>query len=112
MVKVKEYIKNVYNLMRKREMLTLPSSLSYYFVLSIVPVISIILLIATNFNISTNYITNFFQKNFSSELVNFLTPLITKVKPDSASIARACSASIAAASSLSAKAAAFKHDKI
>ncbi len=78
MIKVKEYIKNVYNLMRKREMLTLPSSLSYYFVLSIVPIISLILLIATNFNISTNYITNFFQKNFSSELVSFLTPLMTK----------------------------------
>ena len=70
--KVKDYIQNVYHLMRKREMLTLPSSLSYYLV------ISLLLLIATNFNISVNYITNFFQKNFSSELVKLITPMITK----------------------------------
>ena len=74
----KKYIKNVYTLMRKPEMLTLPSSLSYYFVLSIVPVVSILLLIASNFNISVNYITSFFERNFSKELINFITPMLTK----------------------------------
>ena len=76
--KVKGYIKNVYRLMRNPQMLTLPSSLSYYFVLSIVPVISIILIIASNLNVSVNYITSFFQKNFSSEVVRLITPMITK----------------------------------
>ena len=76
--KVKGYIKNVYRLMRNPQMLTLPSSLSYYFVLSIVPVISIILIIASNLNVSVNYITSFFQKNFSSEIVRLITPMITK----------------------------------
>ena len=65
MVKVKEYIKNVYNLMRKREMLTLPSSLSYYFVLSIVPVISIILKSFKNLTLIL-----FFCNNLKNLLVN------------------------------------------
>lgn len=76
--RIKEYIKNVYTLMRKPEMLTLPSSLSYYFVLSIVPVVSLLLLIASNLNISVNYITTFFERHFSAELVSFITPMITK----------------------------------
>lgn len=63
--------------MMKPEMLTLPSSLAYYFVLSVVPIISILLLIASQFNLSINYITEFLEKNFSAELVKTITPIIT-----------------------------------
>ena len=52
----KEFSKNLYDIMMKPEMLTLPSSLAYYFVLSVVPIISILLLIASQFNLSINYI--------------------------------------------------------
>ena len=47
----KEFSKNLYDIMMKPEMLTLPSSLAYYFVLSVVPIISILLLIASQFNL-------------------------------------------------------------
>ena len=73
----KEFSKNLYDIMMKPEMLTLPSSLAYYFVLSVVPIISILLLIASQFNLSINYITEFLEKNFSAELVKTITPIIT-----------------------------------
>lgn len=75
--KFKEFSRNVYDIMMKPEMLTLPSSLAYYFVLSIVPIISLLLMIASSFNLSTSFLTEFFEKNFSSELVKMITPLVT-----------------------------------
>ena len=71
----KEFSKNLYDIMMKPEMLTLPSSLAYYFVLSVVPIISILLLIASQFNLSINYITEFLEKNFSAELVKTIVVL-------------------------------------
>lgn len=75
--KFKEFSRNVYDIMMKPEMLTLPSSLAYYFVLSIVPIISLLLMIASSFNLSTSFLTEFFENNFSSELVKMITPLVT-----------------------------------
>lgn len=75
--KFKKFSRNVYDIMMKPEMLTLPSSLAYYFVLSIVPIISLLLMIASSFNLSTSFLTEFFEKNFSSELVKMITPLVT-----------------------------------
>lgn len=73
----KVFCKNLYDMMMKPEMLTLPSSLAYYFVLAVVPIISILLLIATEFNLSTSYITEFLESNFSSELASLVTPILT-----------------------------------
>lgn len=75
--KFKEFSRNVYDIMMKPEMLTLPSSLAYYFVLSIVPIISLLLMIASSFNLSTSFLTEFFENNFSGELVKMITPLVT-----------------------------------
>ena len=55
----KVFCKNLYDMMMKPEMLTLPSSLAYYFVLAVVPIISILLLIATEFNFAYTYKSGF-----------------------------------------------------
>lgn len=75
--RVKKFWKNLYEMMNKPEMLTLPSSLAYYFVLSIVPIISILLIIASNFNLSINFITEFLENNFSKDLVDMVMPIVT-----------------------------------
>lgn len=75
--KIKDFLKNLYEIMNKPEMLTLPSTLAYYFVLSVVPIITILLLIAGSFNLSISYITEFFEKNFSPELLKMITPMFT-----------------------------------
>ena len=76
--KIKDFLKNLFEIMGKPEMLTLPSTLAYYFVLSVVPIITILLLIAGSFNLSLSYITGFFEKNFSPELVQMITPMFTE----------------------------------
>lgn len=75
MEKIKDFFKNIIDIMKRPEMLTLPSTLAYYFVLSVVPIISILLLIAASFNLSISFITDFFEKNFSSELLDMITPI-------------------------------------
>ena len=76
--KIKDFVTNILEIMKKPEMLTLPSTLAYYFVLSAVPIISIILVIATSFNLSASYITDFISQNFSEDLMNLLTPILTE----------------------------------
>lgn len=76
--RIKEFIKNILDIMKKPEMLTLPSTLAYYFVLSAVPIISIVILIATSFNLSISFITDFISNNFSEDLVNLITPIFTE----------------------------------
>lgn len=76
--KIKEFIKNILDIMKKPEMLTLPSTLAYYFVLSAVPIISIVLLIATSFNLSASFIIDFIAENFSKDLVKLITPIFTE----------------------------------
>lgn len=76
--KIKDFLKNIIDILKRPEMLTLPSTLAYYFVLSVVPVISILLLIAGSFNLSISYITEFIEKNFSPELMKLITPMFTE----------------------------------
>lgn len=75
--KIKDFFKNIIDIMKRPEMLTLPSTLAYYFVLSVVPIISILLLIAGSFNLSISFITDFFEKNFSAELLDMITPIFS-----------------------------------
>lgn len=77
MEKIKDFFKNLFEILKKPEMLILPSTLAYYFVLSIVPIISVLLLFASSFNLSTSYITGFIEKNFSPELMKLITPMFT-----------------------------------
>lgn len=73
----KKFVSNVYSYMARPEMLTLPSSLAYYFFLALVPIVSFLLMLAARLNLSTNYIVMFIEKNFSRELVSMITPMIT-----------------------------------
>jgi len=76
--KIKEFVKNVFDIMKKPEMLTLPSTLAYYFVLSAVPIISIVLFIATSFNLSASFILDFIADNLSQDLVKLITPIFSE----------------------------------
>ncbi len=78
MDKIKDFVNNVLDIMKKPEMLTLPSTLAYYFVLSAVPIISIVILIATSFNLSASFITDFIADNLSEDLANLITPIFSE----------------------------------
>lgn len=59
-------------------MLILPGHLAYFFVLSIVPIITIIFFIATSFHLPLDTILNFIKDNFSTDILKLLTPIITE----------------------------------
>lgn len=80
MQKIKQYVKNFLNLISKPEMMTLPGNLAYYFVISVVPILTIIAYAASLFNLSTSYITEFLNKSFSEEIVTLIVPMITGVE--------------------------------
>ncbi len=75
--KISYFWKNFIDLLKKREMSILPGHLAFFFVLSIVPIISLIVYVATSFNISVHIITDFIENSFSTEVANLLSPILT-----------------------------------
>ena len=74
--KLKVFFKNLIDIMKRKEMLILPGHLAFYFVLSVVPIITIIFFVATSFNLSLSVITNFIEVNFSKEVLNIIYPIL------------------------------------
>ena len=70
--KIKSFLKNFLKIVRKPEMKILPGQLAFYFVLAIVPTISLISYIASLLNLSSAVIYNFLSNAFSKELANIL----------------------------------------
>ncbi len=66
----------------KREMAVLPGHLAFFFVLSVVPIISLIFYIASSFNLPVNLITDFIEESFSTEVSKLLTPIFTHTSFD------------------------------
>lgn len=75
-MKTKKFYKQFWKLIKKKEMLILPGNLAYFFVLSLVPMITLIFSIASSFNLSTEVITTFIESNFSSDVLNLIVPML------------------------------------
>lgn len=63
--------------LKRREMSILPGHLAFFFVLSIVPIISLIVYIASSFNLPVQMISDFIESSFSTEVASLLSPMIT-----------------------------------
>lgn len=85
-MKLRDKIKNVYQSFKKiisrPEMAVLPGHLAYFFVLSVVPIITLIGYAASFFNLPMNFISNFLEKAFSSEVVKLIMPILNTAKLD------------------------------
>lgn len=69
---IKEFFNNFFKVLRRRDMVILPGNLSFYFVLAIIPVLSIISYGASILNLSVDYVYDFISKLFSSEIANLI----------------------------------------
>lgn len=74
--KIKEYIKKIITIIRKPVMSILPGQLAFSFVLTVIPIIALIAIIATTFSISLNSITEFITESFPKAVSDLLLPLI------------------------------------
>jgi membrane protein len=71
-IKINNFLKNVYKIIMKPEMVILPGQLAFYFVLSIVPTISLISYWAKILKYPTDFIYSFIANAFSSDIANVL----------------------------------------
>lgn len=69
---IKDFIKNVYKVFRKPEMVILPGNIAFYICLAIIPILSLISYGASILNLSTNVIYNFISHSFSKEIAELI----------------------------------------
>lgn len=69
---IKEFIHNIFTVLRKPEMIILPGSLSFFFVLAVMPTLSLICYGASSLNLSVDYIYNFLATSFSKEIADII----------------------------------------
>ena len=74
---MKKYFKKLYNVIKMKEMRILPGHLSYFLVMSIMPLITLISFIASLFNFSIMEITEFAFQFLPTEVVNLILPMFT-----------------------------------
>ena len=67
--KIKGYFKNLFKILEKPEMTILPSNIAFNIILAIIPLLTIIVLIASSFDISIDMVTKFVE-SFMTEQVS------------------------------------------
>lgn len=69
---IKEFFKNFYKVLRKPNMVILPGNLAFYFVLAIIPALSLVSYGASILNLSTDVIYDFISHSFSAEIADLI----------------------------------------
>ena len=75
-IRFKSFLKKFIKTIKRPEMTILPGQLAFFFVLSVVPIVSLIAYFASYFHVSINFINNFIAKAFSQDVANMLQPII------------------------------------
>lgn len=57
--KIKGYFKKLINILKKPEMAILPANIAFYIILAIIPMLTILVLLASSFDISIDLVSNF-----------------------------------------------------
>lgn len=69
---VKDFYGNFLKVLRRSDMVILPGNLSFYFVLAIIPVLSIISYGASILNLSVDYLYDFIAHSFSADIADLI----------------------------------------
>jgi membrane protein len=75
--KIKNFIKELYEVLLRPEMLFLPGQLAFSLVCSLIPAISLALAFSTRFHLSLNFMTEFINSAFSVEAADYLVSFIS-----------------------------------
>ena len=78
-LKVQKFLKQIWSMIRQPEMLILPGQLAYFFLLAIVPTITLLAYGASFFHLSFDFITNFMTKAFGAEVSDLIIPIVSHV---------------------------------
>ena len=72
----KNFFKNLWEILTRPDMSILPGQLAFFFILSLVPTLTIIVYIASFMSISLNDISSYFNMNIDPAIVEMLTPVV------------------------------------
>lgn len=75
--KTKRMLKSIYNVIQKPEMRILPGQLSFFFLLSLIPLIALIGAIASSFHLSLSTFENLFAISIPEEVSNALVGFVS-----------------------------------
>ncbi len=78
----KEFLKKVYSVITRPEMAVLPGQLAFFFVLSVVPIVTLITYGASFLHLSMDFITNFIGKAFGADLASLIAPMVSVTNID------------------------------
>ncbi len=75
--RIKRYFKELYKNLIKTEMGVLPASLAFYFVLAIIPLLTIIVLIASSFSISIDFVIELIDNILPEQAASYIVEIIS-----------------------------------
>lgn len=75
--KIKVYFKNLFKLLAKPEMAILPSNIAFNLILAIIPILTIIVLIASSFDISVDLVTNLIHSIMPEQVSGVIIDVIS-----------------------------------
>ena len=75
--KIKGYFKKLFKILAKPEMAILPSNIAFNLILAIIPILTIIVLIASSFDISIDIVTKLVQSIMPSQVSEVIIEVIS-----------------------------------
>jgi len=75
--KIKGYFRKLFKLLSKPEMAILPSNIAFNLILAIIPILTIIVLVASSFDISIDLVTGFVQSIMPEQVSNVVIDVIS-----------------------------------
>ena len=69
----KEFLSNVYLVLQRPELIVLPGQLAFFFVLAIVPTITLLSYFASSLNMSTSFVYNFLTKTLNPNIASLVS---------------------------------------
>ena len=75
----KKFLNNFFTVLKRPEMLVLPGQLAFFFILSVVPMFTLISYGVASFNLSLDVVETFFTKSFGTEIANMIIPEVSNV---------------------------------
>ncbi len=76
--KIKKTLSNFRKIIKRPEMQILPGQLAFFFVLAVVPILTLISYAATFFHLPINSITDFISNTFSANVASTIVPSLTE----------------------------------
>jgi len=75
--KIKGYFRNLSKILKKPEMAILPANIAFYIILAIIPLLTIVVYIASYFNISIDFVTNLVSEIMPKQVSDTIIEVIS-----------------------------------